>query len=124
MASVGAGQPELVVIAHPEAGLRAGGSVASVSGADTGSLNALLGAAGARMQPLFGLSEDRLRGLAPAAQPPSGTNGHSGPVQDLSVFYRVDAAEARLAGLAAELLAHDTVQAAYVKPPASVPSAA
>src|SRR4051812_3282519 len=123
MANVGAGRPELVVIAHPEAGLRAGRSVASVTGADTGSLNALLETAGARMQPLFGLSEDRLRGMAPAAQPPSGTNGHSGPVDDLSVFYRVEAPGDRLAGLATELLAHESVQAAYVKPAASVPSA-
>jgi hypothetical protein len=120
----GAGRPELVVIAHPEAGLRAGARVASVAGADTGSLNSLLETHGARMQPLFGLSEDRLRGMAPAAAPPSGSNGHGGPVQDLAVFYRVAAHEDRLHELAGELLAHDAVEAAYVKPAATVPSAA
>src|SRR5690348_10918346 len=120
----GAGQPELVVIAHREADLRAGGRVASLApDVDTDPLNAVLERHGATMKPLFGLSEDRLRRLLPAAEPPSGSNGHGGPIQDLSLYYRVEAEEARLAPLAEEILAQDGIQAAYVKPPATVPSA-
>jgi acyl-CoA hydrolase len=128
------GRPELVVIAKPEAGLRAlRGSVASVTDADTTSLDSLLSAHGAVMRPLFGLSEDRLRAqrAAVAAASPGAAAGDGGspdggaePVPPLEVFYRVAADDDRLEQLAAELLADDLVEAAYVKPPGEPPSTA
>ena len=114
-------------MAKPDAGLRASPSVLeSVTGADTNSLDALLSSAGASIQPLFGLSEERLRahtaGLesvpgieeAPAAE----------PVPDLALFYRVTTDQERMHQLAEQLMANDLVEAAYVKPAGKPPSTA
>src|SRR5512142_2460274 len=120
-----AGQRELVVIARSDAGLRAGGAaVASIADADVTSLNSLLTAHSATMQPLFGLSEDRLRARALAAAPSSETDGNGkvpDEIEELTRFYRVDAPDERLDRLQSDLLAHDLVDAAYVKPPAEPP---
>jgi hypothetical protein len=117
--------PELVVIMKPEAGMRAlAAGPASITGADTTSFTAILAEHGAHIRPLFGLSEDRLRTqietLVPAA-PAIGGAVHLPP--DLALFYRVAAAEDRLDTLAQQLLDHNLVEAAYVKPPASPPIA-
>jgi hypothetical protein len=68
----GGDRPELVVIAKPEAGLRAttAGPV-SATDADTSSLAATLAAHGAAIRPLFGLTEDRLRAQIEALPTPS-----------------------------------------------------
>lgn len=114
--------PELVVIAKPTAGLRAAASgPTSATGADTAALTATLSLHGAVMQPLFGLSEDRLQAQArdlaasaPAAAAPAAQT-------DLSLFYRVVADESRLEALAQQLRASDLVDAAYIKPAGAPP---
>jgi hypothetical protein len=118
------GQPELIVIAKPEAGLRAlAGGVASVADIDTESLGSLLVSHGAAMRPLFGLSEDRLRAqVAALGVPPEADEGRDAtPLPDLALFYRVAAEVGQLAQLAEELLANDLVEAAYVKPAGEPP---
>jgi hypothetical protein len=103
------------VVANDRAGLRATDTgVASVTGFNVDTLQSILDAHGAKMTPLFG-NEDR---LAPAVPPPQ-PSAH--------LFFHVDAPEERLDALASELLKHDAVEAAYVKPagepPAAVPLA-
>ena len=121
----GGGRPELVVIAKPEAGLRAvAAGPTSVTDADTTSLASLLDTHGAAMRPLFGLSEDRVRAQVEALPAPSATaaKGEAEPPPDLALFYRVAADEDRLDELAEDLLADDLVEAAYVKPAGEPPS--
>jgi hypothetical protein len=108
---------ELIVIANREAGLRATDEgVASVAGAETAPLTDLLSSEGVTLQPLFGVSEERLkqrlRAMAPTAQ---------GEVPDLSVYYRVEAPDERLDELAEQLRQHELIEAAYVKPAGEPP---
>jgi hypothetical protein len=115
------GRRELVVIAAPDAGLQALASgVRSDAGAETTSLNAVLARHGALMRPLFGLSEHRLRanvaGALTSDLVPDG-------MPALERFYHVDAADDRLETMAAELLEHPLVEAAYVKPAGALPAA-
>lgn len=112
-------QRELIVIAQPAAQLRAtdGGVESRVLGDSpaVSSLSDLLAAADITLQPLFGVSEDRLRRdtmlLSPDAQ----------EAPDLSIYYRVDAPDERLDELAAQLREHSLIEAAYVKPPGEPP---
>ena len=108
---------ELIVVAKPAVALRArrgGTTVESMSGADVRALARVLGPE-VRFVPLFG-NEDRV--IARAAGVAAET-GRGGP--DLSVFYKVEAPAARLRALAEELRKHESVEAAYVKPPAEPP---
>ena len=105
---------ELIVIAEPQARLRArGGVVTAAVGFDTSDLAAVLESEGATMRPLFGASEERVM----AAAAPLAAAG--GP--DLSTFYLVEAPEDRLEGLAERLRRDPSVHAAYVKPASSPP---
>jgi hypothetical protein len=90
--------------------------VSSVTGFDVSALSTILSAHGATLTPLFGASEERAQADAAlrSAQP--------GPAAHL--FYHVDAPDDRLDALAAELLKHPAVEAAYVKPAGELPSAA
>ncbi len=113
------GRAELVVIARPDAGLRARAAGVESTAADATTLQARLAAHGASLRPLFGLSEDRLRAQRESVAPAAGVSNEELP--DLSVFYRVDAAEERLEELAAQLRADPLVEAAYVKPAGEAP---
>ncbi len=113
----GTGERELVVIARPEAGLRAAGEdVASAAGADTSSLASVLADADVSMRPLFGATEERLRDETASLMAESGL-----AAPDLSVFYRVEAPDERLDELAERLREEEVIEAAYVKPPAALP---
>ncbi|MEN6438472.1 MAG: S8 family peptidase [Syntrophobacter sp.] len=102
---------ELVMVVRPGAGLRATREgMASATATDADSLTQLLKANSARLQPLFGLSEERLRHV-------SATVAVAAPMPDLSVYYRVEASDERLDDLAASLAKQDAVEAAYIKPP-------
>lgn len=157
-------QPELILVARPEAGLRATGPRLTAARADPDPLAAVLDQAGARLRPLFGASEERLRheaealaaaGPAPAGDGTGGEEAGTGKAAageaggeeaggeragaeqtgteeaggeelpappDLSVYYRVEAAESQdLAALAARLREQEPVQGAYVKPPTALP---
>lgn len=103
---------ELIVIAKPEAELRAASAgLRAAPGFDVAPLAGILASRGVKLEPLFGVSEDRLRKEMAAA--PSTDK----PEPDLSVYYRVDAPDNELDELAESLRQHDAVEAAYVKPP-------
>jgi hypothetical protein len=105
---------ELICITEPPAQIRARAArVESLSGANTSALNDALRQAGARMRPLFGETEERVRQRM-AAVSPSAREGAELP--DLSTFYRVEAPEDRLEELAAQLRRTRGVAGAYVKP--------
>jgi|GEM_PF-4246737 len=104
---------ELIVVARPEAGLRASAAgVASVAGRDVSLLSSLLTSEGVRLKPLFGESEEQIRAQAAALQ------ASAGNVPDLSVYYHVDAPDEKLDYLAEAFRRQGVVEAAYVKSPA------
>jgi hypothetical protein len=113
------GRSELVVIAKPDAALRAHAAGIESATADATPLQTRLAAHGAVIQPLFGLSEDRLRVQRESVAAAAGVSHEEVP--DLSVFYRVDAAEDRLDELAEQLRADPLIEAAYVKPAGEPP---
>jgi Subtilase family len=102
-------EQELIVVARPEARLRAGaGGVRSAAGADVSALNMFLSDEQLALEPLFG-SEERLQQSAvPDAE----------DVPDLARFYRVRGGEDRAAELRARIAALPGIDTAYVKPPA------
>lgn len=105
---------ELIVVAKHEIGLRATREgVASVIGADVSHLTDLLASEGLTLEPLFGVSEERLQ-----AQAASLTTETGAEVPDLSVYYHIEAPDDRLDNLAGRLQQTDGIEAAYVKPPA------
>src|SRR4051794_11796169 len=80
---------ELVVVGAPEAQLRARGQgLASMAGVDVSSLEEALASSGARIRPLFGPSEDRVRIEADVE---ARTRPMSESLPDLSRYYRVEA---------------------------------
>lgn len=112
---------ELIVVANKEANLRSHlTTVSSLSGANVSDLDKVLHDAGATMMPLFGDSEDRLikERTSMAAEMPPAEAQYLGEIPDLSVYYRVEAADESLDDLAEQLVQCQTVHAAYVKPPA------
>jgi len=113
-------QRELIVIAQPESMLRAnsGRLESHVLGesVEISSLSSLLADAGAMLQPLFGVSEDRLRHTAQLLSPVV-----EGTMLDLSVYYQVQAPDEQLDQLAERLREHTLIEAAYVKPPGEPP---
>lgn len=113
------GPRELVVMAKSDVGLRAsGGSIASTEGADVSSLADLLSSEGATLEPLFGVSEERLKAEAEALAPTAGEE-----LPDLTVYYQVQAADEQLDALAERLRDHELVEGAYVQPAPEPPYA-
>src|SRR6478736_611432 len=111
-------ESELIVVAKPEAALRAaapGTHMESVARTDVTPLNRILKTHAATIRPLFDASEDRLI-LERLEAAPDGP-----PIPNLSVYYRVKAPEQQLRAIAKELPEHEAVEAAYVKPPAQPP---
>jgi hypothetical protein len=105
---------ELIVIAKPDAELRATRSeVKSAAGADVSFFAAMVEPEEISMAPLFGASEERLKREAEKLTPTERAE-----LPDISVFYRVQAPDEQLDDLAEKLMEQDTVEAAYVKPPA------
>src|SRR6266545_298374 len=103
---------ELIVVAKPEASLRASASgVKSLAGEEVTALSRTLEAAGAVMRPLFGATEEK---LAVASGKMKSAGVHVPPLWN---YYRVHAADERLDALADALAALPQVGAAYVKPP-------
>ena len=108
----GPGRPELIVVMAPGSDVRATpAGVSAASEALAGGITAALDQAGARLLPLFGASEDRVRAA-------SETVAGSPDAPDLASFYSVQAPDDRLESLAESLGQLDGVAAAYVKPPA------
>lgn len=110
------GEPELIVVAQPEAALRVGTEgVASVGGADVRDLDALANRDGVTLRPLHGPEERVLRQASEAAATAVS------PVPDLSVYYQVEAPTEQLPDLVEELAGLEGVAAAYIKPPGEPP---
>jgi hypothetical protein len=110
---------QLVVIAKSAAGLTIGlepSTQPSASAADVGPLRGLLTSEGARMRPLFGVSEERLR--ARRAALPAATRAAA---PDLSVYYVVEAPDERLQELAARFRELAIVDYAYLEPRVYLP---
>ena len=104
---------ELIVVALPTAGLRASANgIEAAAAADANSLEKILSAHGASMQPLFGEPEGRLAARAPELD----GRPEPGSPRALMRYYHVDAPEAELDELAQQLQANHAVEAAYVKP--------
>ncbi|MBS1809722.1 MAG: S8 family serine peptidase [Acidobacteria bacterium] len=111
------GERELIVIAKPEAELRAThDGIASASGIDVSGLASFLSQEEITLQPLFG-NEDRLRAEARTMMAPGSSTDE---LPDLSVFYHVQASDDRLEELASRLRRQPQIEAAYVKPPAEL----
>ncbi|QFZ77300.1 S8 family serine peptidase [Streptomyces fagopyri] len=107
-------EQELIVVARPEARLRAGTEgVHSAAGADVSALDMFLSDEQLTLEPLFG-GEERLRQTAAA----SGDDG-----LDLALFYRMRGAGNRAQELRSRIAALPGIDTAYVKPGA-VPASA
>jgi hypothetical protein len=107
-----AGDAELIVMTHPEAAFRASaGRLESAAGADVGSVEKILRRHGASLHPLFGPTEERIM-----ARSGRFAEAAAGPLEDLSIFYRVEGPQARLEDMRASLAASELVVAAYIKP--------
>ncbi|GGM01079.1 hypothetical protein GCM10010129_50790 [Streptomyces fumigatiscleroticus] len=101
-------EQELIVVARPEARLRAGTEgVRSAAGADVSALNMFLGDEQLALEPLFG-SEERLQQFTGAA----GAEDLPG----LALFYRVRGGQGRAEELRARMAALPGIETAYVKP--------
>jgi hypothetical protein len=99
-------EQELIVVARPEARLRAqAAGVRSAAGADVSALNMFLSDEQLALEPLFG-SEERLQQTAAGAE----------DVADLALFYRVRGVESRAQELRSRIAALPGVDTAYVKP--------
>lgn len=112
----GGSEEELIVVARPEARLRAGTEgVRSAAGADVSALDMFLSDEQLTLEPLFG-SEERLRQSAATG---------AGDTPGLALFYRVRGVESRAQELRSRIAALPEIDTAYVKPgavPASVGS--
>ncbi|MFF4253226.1 S8 family peptidase [Streptomyces sp. NPDC001663] len=101
-------EQELIVVARPEARLRAQAEgVRSAAGADVSSLNMFLSDEQLALEPLFG-SEERLQQQTAAPG--------DGNVPDLALFYRVRGGESRAQELRSRIAALPGIETAYVKP--------
>lgn len=102
---------ELIVVLRQEAEVATTeAGLASRSGFALDDVTAILRDSGAVIHPLFGPSEDRVRFESAAAPGPDDA--------DAASFYQVEAADSQLDQLAEALAATESVEAAYVKPPA------
>ncbi len=109
-------EPELIVMARPDAGLRSTPSgPVSLAGAGVEELNRTIDRTGLKLVPLFGMEERISASLA------SVRRASDIDVPDLSCFYRVEAPAAALEETAKELNELSIVEAAYVKPPTVPP---
>ncbi len=110
------GRAELILVAEAGADLRmTPAGFESRGGADVGGLAEVLAGDGVTVEPLFGVSEDRIRARA-AEMPGAGE-------ADMGAFYHVSAPDADLEELAERLRDTEGVAGAYVKPPGEPPVA-
>ena len=109
--------PELVVVTRRQAAFRASaGRFLSAAGENVSDIGRLLARHKATLVPIFGPTEERVMARL-AAQSESA----QAPMEDLSVFYRVEAPAERLEELREQLAATELVEAAFIKPPVELP---
>ena len=92
------------------------GRFTSASGANVSDLAKLLARHNASMAPIFGPTEERVMARLAAQRAVA-----QAPMEDLSVFYKVDAPAERLSELQEKLAASELVEAAFLKPPVELP---
>ena len=110
-------QPELVVVARQQAAFRASaGRFESAAGENAAHVQRLLARHGATMVPVFGPTEERV--MARLAEYSASADA---PMEDLSVFYRVDAPPERFDELREQLSRSELIEGAFVKPPVELP---
>ncbi|MET0682567.1 MAG: S8 family peptidase [Casimicrobiaceae bacterium] len=109
--------PELVVVMRAQAALRASaGRFKSAAGENVSDVAKLLARHGATLTPIFGPTEERVMARQ-AAQ----SMAAQAPMEDLSVFYKVEVPDERVAELRAQLAKSELVEAAFVKPAVELP---
>ncbi len=109
--------PELVVVMRPQAALRASaGRFKSAAGENVSDVAKLLARHGATMTPIFGPTEERIMARQ-AAQ----SMAAQAPMEDLSVFYKVEVPGERVDELRAQLSKSELIEAAFVKPAVELP---
>jgi len=112
-----AADPELVVVMRPQAAFRASaGRFMSATGEKVTDVAKVLARHGATMKPIFGPTEERVM-----ARQAAHSMAAQAPMEDLSVFYKVEVPEGRMAQLQAELARNELVEAAFVKPGVELP---
>jgi hypothetical protein len=113
-------RPRLVFMVRPRAGLTTSPAGFEASFKPFGAaLEQLTARTGARIRPLFGAEENRLRVEATA---PAGLPVRAGS-PDLSLYYTIDAEPNSYEEIVERLLQmDDMVQAAYIKPPLELPA--
>src|SRR5688572_22977197 len=112
------GPPELVVMTRRQVAFRASaGRFLSAAGENVSDVERLLARHKATLVPIFGPTEERvlarLAALSEVAQ---------APLEDLSVFYHVEAPAERLEELQEQLASSELVEAAFMKPPVELPA--
>ncbi len=109
--------PELVVVMRAQAALRASaGRFKSAAGENVSDVAKVLARHGATLTPIFGPTEERVMARQ-AAQ----SMAAQAPMEDLSVFYKVEVPDERVAELRAQLAKSELVEAAFVKPAVELP---
>ncbi len=108
---------ELVVVTRREAAFRSSaGRFESASGQNVSDLASVLKRYGASLKPIFGATEERVMARMAAI-----SEAVHAPMEDLSVFYRVDAPAEQLPELRDRLAASEHVEAAFIKPGTELP---
>ncbi len=116
------GQRELIVVTKPNEALQPGAETfASVSQGSP--LDDLLSRANVTLRPLFGPGSHEGDGFAASLDGSAGGHEPREVPPELAKYLHVDAPDAELEAIAAELRAHDAVEAAYVKPAGEPPVA-
>lgn len=112
------GEPELIVVFKAGSNITSSSSGIESPSTDVSSVNRILNQHGCSIQPLFGLSEDRLRRQQDevAANAPNQED-----VPELDTFYHITAPSTNLEQIAEDLNNDEAVEAAYVKPGGAPP---
>ncbi|TBF24867.1 MULTISPECIES: hypothetical protein [Rhizobium] len=101
------------MVTHVESAMRASaGRFSAMSGAPTDTLATLLADHSATMRPLFGPTEERVGAFSNISISMATVIESA----ELTTFYAIDAPTERLDSLQSDLLAHDLVDGAYIKP--------
>lgn len=103
---------ELVIVSKQDAGLRATPEgVTSVKGYSLENVNKILKKHNCSINPLFGLSEERIQRKVQEVAGPSTES-----IPDLSTYYNVEAPDADLEKILKDLQGLDVLDGAYIKP--------
>jgi hypothetical protein len=109
--------PELVVVTRRQAAFRASaGRFMSAAGENVSDVSRVLARHKATLVPIFGPTEERVMARLAAHG-----EAAQAPMEDLSVFYRVEAPTERLEDLRDELAKTELVEAAFIKPAVELP---